>query len=250
MLRTILLCGGLLIGTAAAGWAQGPDPADPTMAAARAAYDAGNLVQSISLYKKAAGQGQAAAESELARIYMQGGTGIAPDYAAAMSHAQKAVDMGDSRGDLYLGIIWMQGLGVSADLNKAAGYFRQGDDAGDMKSARYLGLIARSQEDTAAAARWFEKGAGAGDITSQYYLGQAYATGAGVPQDYAKAMEWYVKAASRGDEVASDGMVGEAGLYENGAGVPKDMDRALALYRQAAELGNAEARAALARLGQ
>lgn len=248
MKRSVLLALPLTLALALPGAAQGMDPTDPVLAAAKAATDAGDLVQAIELYEKAAAQGQASAESQLARIYLEGGAGIKTDYAAAMHWAQKAATDGDSRGYLYLGKIYMQGLGVPVDLDRAANYFSKGVQAGDMKAPRYLGLLAQMQDDDATAFKWFTEGAEAGDITSQFYLGRCYEIGAGVTQDYTQAMRWYQAAAQRTDHVGSDGMVGEAGLYARGLGVPQDLDKAKALYEQAAALGNSAAKAALADL--
>ena len=61
-------------------------------------------------------------------------------------------------------------------------------------------------------------------------------------------MAWYQKSAARGDVIASDGMIGMAGLYERGLGVTQNAVQALALYQQAAALGNDAAKAALIRL--
>jgi uncharacterized protein len=35
--------------------------------------------------------------------------------------------------------------------------------------------------------------------SGQFFLGYSYANGDGVPQDYAKAVEWYQKAAAQGN---------------------------------------------------
>jgi TPR repeat protein len=222
---------------------------DPQLAAAQKAMDAGDWAQSLTLFKQAAADGKSAALEHIAQIYLEGGKGVKKDYAAAMAWAQKAADAGRSRGYLFLGQIWMKGLGVSANLEKALAYFKKADAEGDMKAGRYVGLIAQQRGDDATAAKWFRKAAEAGDITSQYYLGRAYETGRGVPRDYAEAMKWYRTSASRGDIIASDGMVGMAGLYEKGEGVPRDLAKAKALYSQAAGLGNKAASKALARLG-
>ena len=248
MVRSFALVMALCLAGAAPGYSQGAAPVDPALAAAKAANDAGDLTGAIALYEDAAAAGQSRAESELARIYLEGGPGLPADYAAAQDWARKAVDDGDSRGYLYLGQIYMKGLGVPVDLEQARAYFLEGEAAGDLKAPRYLGLIAQAQGDPATAARWFSQGAEAGDITSQFYLGQAYETGAGVPQDYGLAMQWYRVAATRGDLIASDGMVGAAGLYARGLGVGQDLDAARALYAQAAALGNTTAQAALADL--
>ena len=49
-----------------------------------------------------------------------------------------------------------------------------------------------------------------------------YFNGNGVPQDYAKAQEWYEKAAMGGEAVA---MLNLGGLYENGQAFRKTMPR-------------------------
>lgn len=56
----------------------------------------------------------------------------------------------------------------------------------------------------------------AGDAESMFYLGWCYAYGNEVEQDYAKAMEWYLKAADLG---ISGAMCNVGWLYENGYGV-------------------------------
>jgi uncharacterized protein len=54
-------------------------------------------------------------------------------------------------------------------------------------------------------------------------LGWLYANGQGVAQDYAKAHEWYEKAAEKGDPIA----MGNLGLlYHNGQGVRQDYAKA------------------------
>lgn len=221
---------------------------DPIVAAAKAALDASHTAKAKMLFEEAAAAGKIEVEVELSRLYLEGAGGLPPDYASAISWAQKAADAGNSRGQLYLGKIWMDGLGVLPDRARALGYFRQADAAGDLKAARYIGLLAAQQGDAITAAEWFLKGAEAGDITSQHHLGRALETGAGVMQDFTTAMKWYSKAAERGDLIASDGMVGMASLYEKGEVVEVDLGRAIALYRQAADLGNKKASAALARL--
>ncbi|WP_319498540.1 tetratricopeptide repeat protein [uncultured Cohaesibacter sp.] len=247
MIRSLFFCLCLLISLVGAAQAQRMPPEGSIMAEAKAATDAGNLAGAIALYEKAYAGNEPNAAEQLARIYLEGGEGLAADYDAAREWAERSVDAGETRGLLYLGKIWMEGLGVSADLDKALGYFQQADKAGDMKAARYIGLIALERGDDAAAVQWFAKAAEAGDITSQYYLGRAYQTGKGVAQNFAAAFRWYGIAASRGDLIASDGMVGLASLYEKGEGVPADQAKARALYEKAAALGNTAAKAALAK---
>ena len=59
------------------------------------------------------------------------------------------------------------------------------------------------------------------------YLGRLYDMGAGVDQDYKKAMEWYLKAAKKGMQNAMDA-IGK--LYEDGKGVPQDYKKGVEWY--------------------
>ena len=69
----------------------------------------------------------------------------------------------------------------------------------------------------------------------------------GVTKDYAKAMEWYRKAADQGN------MYGEFNiglLYEFGYGVTKNLDEAAKWYRRAANQGMERAKTKLKELGR
>ena len=57
-------------------------------------------------------------------------------------------------------------------------------------------------QDYAKAREWYEKAAGKGDATAMRNLGALYYNGYGVAQDYAKAREWFEKAADKGDATA------------------------------------------------
>jgi uncharacterized protein len=73
-------------------------------------------------------------------------------------------------------------------------------------------------------------GATHGETTAIYDLGVFYQNGIGVPQDYAKAREWYEKAAAN-DYAAAMSNLGA--LYEHGQGVPQDYAKAREWYEKA-----------------
>ena len=100
-------------------------------------------------------------------------------------------------------------------------------------------------QDYAKAREWFEKAADKGDATAMANLGLLYDNGQGVTQDYAKAREWFEKAAAKGDAraMASLGL-----LLRNGHGVAQDYAKAREWYEKAAAKGDAEAKADLERL--
>jgi hypothetical protein len=59
-------------------------------------------------------------------------------------------------------------------------------------------------QDYAKAREWYEKAAAKGNTFAMFALGNHYANGLGVAQDYGKAREWYEKAAAKGDTVAKE----------------------------------------------
>jgi TPR repeat protein len=77
------------------------------------------------------------------------------------------------------------------------------------------------------------------------HLGTLYHNGHGVAQDYAKAREWYEKAADKGNAEAMNNL---GWLYRNGHGVTQDYAKAREWYEKAADTGDAEAMAALEHL--
>jgi hypothetical protein len=87
--------------------------------------------------------------------------------------------------------------------------------------------------------------ANAGDPSAQYDMGLRCADGEGVPQNFADAMAWFVKAASSGNANAQ----WKLGLgYLNGIGVPHDESQAVTWFKRAANNGDTRAQTALSDL--
>ena len=114
--------------------------------------------------------------------------------------------------------------------------FETGADRGDKTSMRNLGLSLRQRFWRGAGlrqgARMVREGRRQGRRERHERLGNLYANGQGVAQDYAKAREWYEKAADKGDAGA---MVSLGLLYANGQGVPQDYAKARENYVKAHE---------------
>ncbi|KAG0063683.1 hypothetical protein BGZ89_009697 [Linnemannia elongata] len=75
-----------------------------------------------------------------------------------------------------------------------------------------------------------------GDARSQVELGDMYRVGDGVEQDFEKAHDWYLKAASQGDP---SGQCNLGHLYRLELGVDRDHSIALSWYKKAAAQGDA-----------
>jgi len=87
--------------------------------------------------------------------------------------------------------------------------------------------------------------AATGDADAQNNLGFIYATGQGVPKDYAEAARWYRKAA---DQDYPDAQNNLGVMYNNGQGFPRDYAEAIRWYRKAADLGDVKAQYNLGQL--
>jgi TPR repeat protein len=74
--------------------------------------------------------------------------------------------------------------------------------------------------------------ANAGDAEAQYSLWVYYDHGQGVPQNYTKAVYWYIKSAVQGNASAQC-MLGNS--YYTGQGVPQDYAKAAYWYIRSVE---------------
>jgi TPR repeat protein len=85
--------------------------------------------------------------------------------------------------------------------------------------------------DYARARQWFEKAAVQEHAGAQYNLGRLYENGQGVPEDYKKARQLWEQAAAQGYAPAQHAI---GSLYEKGQGVQQDDVRAYMWYKIAA----------------
>jgi TPR repeat protein len=117
--------------------------------------------------------------------------------------------------------------------------FTRGAERGNRIAMANLGWVYDTgrgvPQDYAKAREWYEK---AGDSYAMNSLGVLYENGRGVPQDFGKAREWYEKAVAADN---SDAMRNLGLLYKNGWGVPQDYTKARECFEQAAVAGNMDA---------
>ena len=127
--------------------------------------------------------------------------------------------------------------------------FQTGANYGDVISMANLGqMYAKSlgvARDYAKAREWYEKAAANGHVGAMTSLGLLYVNGQGVARDYAKAREWLEKAAAKHHVGA---MTSLGLLYVNGQGVARDYAKAREWYEKAAEKGDENAMARLEQL--
>ena len=98
-------------------------------------------------------------------------------------------------------------------------------------------------QNYAKALEWYEKAAAEDNADAMFKLGLLYHNGQGVAQNNAKAIEWYEKAADKGN---TDAMVDLGMHYANGLGVARNYAKAREWYEKAAAKDNAIAMVNLA----
>jgi len=117
---------------------------------ASAAYERGDYVQGIKLFRQLAAQGHQWAQRRLGLIYAEG-KGVPQDYQEAVKWYRLAAAQGNVPAQYSLGLAYEKGQGVPRDYQEAVKWYR----------------IAAAREDEWAQTR----------------LGSIYAEGKGVPQD-------------------------------------------------------------------
>ena len=183
-----------------------------------------DYAQSLVWYRKAAEQGHAGAQHNLGVMYRDG-HGVPQDYAQALVWLRKAADQGDAHAQDNLGWMYAQGLGVAQDCAQAVAWYRKAAsyNQGFFGAQNNLGVMYRDE----------------GQYGAQNNLGWMYVHGRGVPLDYAHALIWLRKAAEQGYADAQNNL---GVMYRDGShGVPEDYAQALVWCLKAADQGNADA---------
>jgi TonB family protein len=85
--------------------------------------------KALAWYRKAAAQGNPAAENDIGWLY-QNGWGAEQDYAAAAIWYRKAAEQGNAVAECNLGWLYRNGRGVEADYGEAMSWFRKAADQG------------------------------------------------------------------------------------------------------------------------
>jgi len=132
-----------------------------------AAFKSGDYATAFEKWRSAAQQGEAAAQSNLGIMYMNG-RGVAQDYKEAVRWSLLAAQQGDAKAQLHLGFMYYNGRGVAQDYKEAV--------------------------------RWYLLAARQGNEGAQHNLGRMYSLGEGVLQDFARSHMWFNIAAVGGNK--------------------------------------------------
>ena len=165
-----------------------------------------------------AAQGFVKQELELAAAYFAG-RGVPKDLAQAAYWYRRAADQGNPAAQGYLGYLYSVGLGVPQDTAEAIRWYRRAASSNsplaEVNLAAHYMRGDGVKQDTAEALRLLrsaeEKGYGRADA----YLGWSSYIGSGVPVDHAAAEVWLKKGVKRHDPEA-ECFLAEWDAYEPG----------------------------------
>jgi TPR repeat protein len=126
----------------------------------------GRKDEAVAEYVRLAEQGALWAQAQLGRMYALGESGVKRDHEQARKWLERAAAEGDSTGQLWLGILYMEGTGVARDDAEAYRLFRLAAEQGEPSAMNNVGFFlwhGRATEvQQLEAIRWWRKAAGAG----------------------------------------------------------------------------------------
>jgi len=163
----------------------------------------------------------------LARIYEEGGDGVAKDIPKACEWFAKSAKNGYAAAAARLGYYYHNGIGVEKDDPKAYELFSMAAQKGNADAIRWLGLFHSQgwvvEEDDVKAFEYFQRAVELGNVFAMCDVGQAYRLGNGVLQDDQKAFKWYAKAAKQENARALHQL---GRFYRDGTGVSQNFGKA------------------------
>jgi TPR repeat protein len=161
------------------------------------------------LYRKAANEGDPAAQEKLGECY-QDGKGLIKNYEKAVFWFSRAASGGNVLAQKLLSDCYDRGEGVSQDHNMALQWMEEAANQGDTGAQNYLGncynlgFCLGVGQDYLKAVDWFKKSASQGNSWAQEQLGWCFYLGHGVQQDYLAAEFWQKKSADQGGVDSQD----------------------------------------------
>ena len=193
----------------------------------------------------AAERGDPEAEFTLGKAY-DSGKGVPRDPKKAFEYYRRAAEQGNAKAQNNLAALYATGSeGVEKNEAEARKWLRKAAEQGVPLAQDNLGLMLARAGDKEAI-KWFEKSAEQGLLSAQLHLANLFYNGGnGVERDYAQAARWMRQAAEQKSTWAQN-ILGV--MYLNGFGVPRDPAEAMDWFRRGAEQGDAKAQSNLGQM--
>jgi len=132
-----------------------------------------DLTQSAYWYRKAADQGNPAAQVYLGYMYTVG-MGVPQDRTEAIRWYRRAASAGNAEAEVNLAALYIRGDGIKQDIQEALRLLKSAADKRDGRADAYLGLASYmglgGAVDRTAAEAWFRIGAKQHDPEAEFLL--------------------------------------------------------------------------------
>ncbi len=189
--------------------------------------------KAIYWYEKAARQDYPKAVTALAALLRK--TAQGPDaYKAAAAWNAKAAALHDADAAYFMGFAAEEGFTAASEQKTAADWYRQAAAAHHPRALYALGRMEEARGAYPGAVQWYMEAASYGDEDAKLAMVDAYLYGRALPVNHARAIQYLHELAGRGNAAAQFNL---ARFYEEGRYVAADRIRAGDLYAQAAANG-------------
>lgn len=152
--------------------------------------------EAAQCFRKAAEQGHAGAQLQLA-LLCQEGKGLAADPAEALRWLRKAAAQKEPHAACHLADFFRDGRGVRRDLEEAAKWYRAETETNCPRAHLSLGRLCEAQGHLPEAIQWYRRAAEGGETTAQAHLGDLLSDGITTAPDYLEACQWLILAAEQ-----------------------------------------------------
>ncbi len=171
------------------------------------------------------------------------GKGVKRDRANAVRILLHTADRGDARAQTELALCYFHGVGgLKKDERKGLGYLRTAVAQGESTAMSYLAtkliLDKPSSKQLTYAIKLLHRAAEQRQPLALEMLAYFTQHGVGVPQDAARAIQYFTLAADAG---SGNAFYRLAQIYAKGRGIKRNASYIFALYKEGAELGHENA---------
>lgn len=203
-------------------------------------YNAGNFLEAMNLYKKAANKGNATAMLNIGLLY-ENGKGVSQSSSEALIWFNQAASKNNTDAMTKIGEYYEEGKGADKKIDLAIEWYKKAADLKNQDACFNIGNLYFLGEEVPlndeTAFYWFKKAAELGEIVSEDIIGEMYLNGTGVEKNTNLAVYWIRKSAESGYGRAMHDL---GWLYGTGNGVDEDFNMAFEWFKKGAETGHSE----------
>lgn len=181
--------------------------------------------RAVTLLEEAAKRGHKEATKTLSAMLASGKAAPGDEKRAAALYKEGA-KRGDAVSMFQFGAALEKGKGIPRDEERALKWYKRAAKAGNV-DAMYATASMLESKDKRLAFKYCQRAAEAGSPKAMNLLGSFYESATGIPQDLAKAKEWYQQAAMKGD---LQGMFNLGLVYRYGKGTAKNHQEAFRCF--------------------